>query len=58
MESSRSPSAWGRKRQAHDKSVLTKPEAMKAAKAFKTTPDRHDTAIFDRVQQALAYVVG
>ena len=31
---------------------------MKAAKAFKTTPDRNDPATFDRVQQALAYVVG
>lgn len=43
---------------AQDSFVLTREEAMKAAKAFKRTPEKHDPAIFDQVQKALAYVVG
>jgi hypothetical protein len=37
---------------------LTRAEGIKAAKAFKKDSDRHDPAIFDRVQEALARVVG
>ena len=46
------------KHQTQAKFILTRAEAMKAAKAFKKTQNRHDPAIFDRVQQALAHVVG
>jgi hypothetical protein len=44
--------------QAQARFVLTRAEAMKAAKAFKKTQNRHEPVIFDRVQQALADVVG
>jgi hypothetical protein len=41
-----------------DSFTLTRPEAFKAAKAFKKANNAHDTAIFERVQIALARVVG
>ena len=38
--------------------LLSRPEAIAAAKAFQRNQNEHDPAIFDRVQEALARVVG
>jgi hypothetical protein len=43
---------------AEESFLLSKAEAMSAAKAFKRSQSEHDPAIFDRVQKALARVVG
>lgn len=38
--------------------LLSRPDAIAAAKAFQRGQNEHDPAIFDRVQEALARVVG
>lgn len=38
--------------------ILNREEAIAAAKAFQRSQSGHDSAIFDRVQKALAFVVG
>jgi hypothetical protein len=43
---------------AEESFLLSRTEAISAAKAFKRTQSEHDPAIFDRVQKALASVVG